>query len=164
MSKNMRFVIVLVVLAVIVVVAGSRTAWASKAIFGQQPAPVAGNAESDQAASPKIGTVSAQNCGDSVRVLTGEFKSICAIATITAVGETDLVAILSPDESAFETKLITVFFEMGSAQLCYAAPDGGVVYFRALHTKDWLPLITGVENGIACAFIAEDGDYAFGLK
>lgn len=164
MSKNMRFVIVLVVLAVIVVLAGSRTAWASKAILGQEPAPAAGNVESGQAASPKIGTVSAQNCEDTVRVLTGETKSLCAIATITGVGDADLFATLSPLESPFATKIINIIFYRGSAQICYAAPEGGVIYFNAVNSADWVPLTTGIDNGIACALISESGNYAFGLK
>lgn len=152
MNKTVRFLLVLGLLVGILAVAGGAAVWAS-------PATKAPDAVSEKAApalpssGSHLGTVAAEGCGG-VSVNPGETKGICGAAVVTGG---DVFATVGGEG------IVSLYFNSGSATICFAAPHAGVVYFQPHPGPDdtWIPLATGFSGGRACATTSNNGHYKF---
>jgi hypothetical protein len=159
MKKSLRILLVLVVLSGIIFAAGSRAAWATPA--ARQPEAAAAKDNGAAPAAP-IGSVQAPNC-DGVRVLDLQEKSICGVALLTGqTTGTDVFGALNGMPGGFLSQAVTLYFTSGSLQICFAAPEGGTIFFQPSGTYDWGWVPTDLNNGFACATVSQNGDYALG--
>lgn len=158
MNKIMRFALVLAVLAVVAFAAVSGTVWAGKSV-----APAASAPEAGAEASNGISTVRPEGCGAVVPV-DSTVSSLCGIATIVSGNGQEIgTSTLGNRPDGFANKKVNVnLTKPGDAKLCFGAKNGGVIYFYNVATETWIPLLTTVENGIACAQISFSGSYVLG--
>lgn len=160
MKKSLRFLFVMLLLAGIIIVAGSKTVWATPAARQSESAPVKANGAPVGVAA---GSVRAPNC-DGVTVLDLEQKSVCGIAILTGTAKgTDVFAALNGMPDGFLSQAVTLYFKSGSVEICFAAPTGGTIFFMPSGTFDWAAVPTYFNDGLACATVFENGDYALGF-
>jgi hypothetical protein len=156
MNKTIRFVLILTVLVGVLAVAGSQTAWAS-------PAPVAPSAAAEKvapapvAADAFVGT-GVSNCG-SQNVGDGQERGVCGLAKIYTTYGSHIIA-------RARGGILTLHVYSGSAEICFAAPRNGVIYYQSLQNHNtWLPLTTvrKLVNGhfMACTVTGQSGRYEF---
>lgn len=156
MNKTVRFLLVVALLVGVIAVAGGTAVWASPAA----KAPEAVSAKADAAlpaAGSLDGTVSGGDGCSGKRVQDGEKAGICGLATVaTQVGS-------SVFAKASAGGILSLFFDRGSALICFAAPHNGVIYFQPHPGANnvWFPIATRVENGRACANVSANGYYKF---
>jgi len=159
MNKNLRFLFVVILLAGILLAAGSKAVWATPA--SDQPKAAAAKAAGAPVAVAPVGSVLAPNC-DGVNIKAQEQKSVCGVALVTGLSDADVFATLNGMPDGFLSQAVTLLFKQGSAQICFAAPNGGTIFFMASSTFDWLAIPTDLNNGFACSTVASNGDYALG--
>ena len=160
MNKTFRILLVVILLAWIIVIAGSKSAWATPAAKQPEAAPASVNGA--PAAAAPIGSVRALNC-DGIRVLDEQIESVCGVAILTGTLGTDVFASLEPIPGGFYSQAVRLFFTSGNVQICFAAPTGGTLFFLPIDvTEPWTIVPTNVVDGFACATVAASGSYALG--
>ena len=161
MNKIIRFVLILALLVGVVVVAGSKTAWASPApsspVEKANPAPVA--------VSANVGTVNVPGTGKAGVHVVGTADcpiSIWGIATLCPLSSnTDVLASLDPRPDGYLSKIVELKFSSGSARLCFASVNGNeVIYFNI--DDVWTRLYTFYMDGQACVDVSSSGQYVLG--
>jgi len=162
MNKTFRILLVLVLLAGIILAAGSKAAWATPAAKQAESASPKANSALPTFIPP-VGSVRPPDCRDATHVKQDNIKNICGVVLITGLSNADVFAFLNPIPEGFYSQAVTLYFTSGSVQICFAAPDGGTIFFRASGTTDvWVTVPTNVLDGFACAIVSANGEYALG--
>ena len=158
MNKTIRILLILALLVGIVVVAGSKTVWASSApaspLEKVNPAPAA--------VASNIGTVDVPD-GERVVIGNGEDPvSIGGQATLEGLDvNTNVLTSLSPRPDGYLSKIVNLLFTSGSARLCFPAVKGDETVY-ILVGDVWTPLFTFYVNNLACVEFSESGSYVLG--
>jgi hypothetical protein len=162
MNKNIRILLVVLALIAIVVIAGSKTVWSKPGPNSPVAQTDAVSANAPLSVDANVGSVDPPNCTGSVTISGSESKSMCGEATLTGLGNVDVIATQRGREGDFISKTISLVFTKGSARLCFAAPNGGDIYFKANSSNAWTTFPTTIADGIACAVVSDSGAYCFG--
>jgi hypothetical protein len=156
MNKTIRVLLIVAVLVGILAVAGSQTVWAS-------PAPVAPAAAAEEVAPAPVAAdafVGTGGGGCQAQVVdNGETKGICGLAKVYSTYGTHVVARVSGG-------VLHLYFSRGSAEVCFAAPRNGVIYWQPVQNHNtWIALTTvrKLVNGkfMACTVTSQSGSYKF---
>lgn len=162
MNKTLRFALILAVLVLVVVAAGSQTVWA-----GSQPvAPAAAGYASTTFSTSSVGTVivpaDPQKEGENVLGFEGCPRSIRGQATLCGLeANTQVFGQISPKPAGYLSKIVHLSFASGSARLCFAAPNRTEKIYVAVG-DGWVALYTYYQNGQACTDVSASGNYVLG--
>jgi hypothetical protein len=165
MNKVARILLILAVLVSVVVIVGSKTAWAS-------PAPAAPAEKVNPASSAKIVICTtcpptpSESRQDGINV-NWQKRNECPIsllgqATLCALNpSSNVFGQIGGREDGYLSKIIQLSFTSGTARLCFGAPQGTeTIYFFSNNVG--VPVTTFYQDGQACADLSQSGYYILG--